>query len=188
MGGGGGGLGVDVSGPGRTLIRNISNSMRQFLDRAAMSFAARAFGALVNSVAVWAAGAYRLTARLGVGIAPALTANWLYPRLVWGGLWGFLFLLPLRGRGGCGAWSSAWRLRPFTAILFPQMTGAGPARPPPRPADAGVRAGDQRRLGACRGMVAAHLRPSLTVHNSAVRSPAVPRAGNAQPCSSSLSQ
>ena len=46
-------------------------TMRQFLDRAAMSFAAGAFGALVNSLAVWAAGVYRLTARLGVGIAPA---------------------------------------------------------------------------------------------------------------------
>jgi len=49
-------------------------------------------------VAVWAAGTYHLTARLGVGIAPALTPNWLYPRLVWGGLWGFLFMLPLHGR------------------------------------------------------------------------------------------
>jgi len=31
----------------------------------------------------------------GVSIAPALTANWLYPRIVWGGIWGFLFLLPI---------------------------------------------------------------------------------------------
>ena len=54
--------------------------MRHFLDRAAVSFAAGAFGALVNSVAVWAAGAYGLTARLGVAVAPALTASWLYPR------------------------------------------------------------------------------------------------------------
>ncbi len=84
--------------------------MRQFLDRAAMSFAAGAFGALVNSVAVWAAGAYQLTARLGVGIAPALTANWLYPRIVWGGLWGFLFLLPLQGR---------WWLRGLVVSLAP---------------------------------------------------------------------
>jgi hypothetical protein len=100
--------------------------MRQFLDRTAMSFAAGAFGALVNSLAVWAAGVYRLTARLGVGIAPALTPNWLYPRIVWGGLWGFLFLLPLQGR---------WWLRGILLSLapsafqllyvFPQEAGEG---------------------------------------------------------------
>jgi hypothetical protein len=32
---------------------------------------------------------------LGVKLAPHLTANWLYPRLVWGGIWGVLFLLPI---------------------------------------------------------------------------------------------
>jgi hypothetical protein len=30
-----------------------------------------------------------------VSIAPALTASWLYPRVVWGGIWGLLFFLPL---------------------------------------------------------------------------------------------
>jgi hypothetical protein len=101
--------------------------MRHFLDRAAVSFAAGAFGALVNSLVVWAAGQYGLTARIGVAIAPALTAGWLYPRLVWGGLWGFLFLLPLRG---------SWWLRGLVvslapsafALLYvlPYLTGHGP--------------------------------------------------------------
>jgi hypothetical protein len=48
--------------------------MRQFLDRASMSFAAGAFGALANSVAIWAAG--------------AITSPHAF---------GFLFMLPLRG-------------------------------------------------------------------------------------------
>ncbi len=30
-----------------------------------------------------------------MAIAPNLSAAWLYPRIVWGGIWGFLFLLPL---------------------------------------------------------------------------------------------
>ncbi|RME14233.1 MAG: hypothetical protein D6797_09300 [Bdellovibrio sp.] len=30
---------------------------------------------------------------LGVKIAPALTPEFLYPRIVWGGLWGLIFLL-----------------------------------------------------------------------------------------------
>ena len=33
-----------------------------------------------------------VTALFGVAIAPTLTPTWLYPRIVWGGLWGFLFL------------------------------------------------------------------------------------------------
>jgi hypothetical protein len=85
--------------------------MRQFLDRASMSFAAGAFGGLVNSLAVWAAGAYHLAARLGIEIAPALTANWLYPRIVWGGLWGFLFMLPFMRRH--------WWLRGIILSLLP---------------------------------------------------------------------
>jgi Protein of unknown function (DUF3500) len=48
--------------------------MRQFLDRASMSFAAGAFGALANSVAIWAAGAYHLTARLWLPVHAAFAS------------------------------------------------------------------------------------------------------------------
>ena len=86
--------------------------MRQFLDRASMSFAAGAFGALVNSLAIWAAGAYHLTARLGIGIAPGLTPNWLYPRIVWGGFGAFCSCCPwCEVTGGCAASFSASRRR-----------------------------------------------------------------------------
>ena len=58
-------------------------------------FAAGCLGGLVNSIAAWAAGKYGLTGYFNVAMAPAFTPAWLYPRIVWGGLWGFLFLLPL---------------------------------------------------------------------------------------------
>jgi hypothetical protein len=58
-------------------------------------FAAGCWGALCNSLAVWLFGVLRIAPALGVHIAPALTPAFLYPRLVWGGLWGLLFLLPL---------------------------------------------------------------------------------------------
>ena len=60
-----------------------------------MAFGAGVVGGLANSLVVWLFGIYGFTTRLGVGIAPALTLKWLYPRLVWGGIWGFLFLLPI---------------------------------------------------------------------------------------------
>jgi hypothetical protein len=58
-------------------------------------FGAGCLGALVNSVAVWLAGDLGITGSVGVSISPPLTASWLYPRIVWGGLWGILFFLPL---------------------------------------------------------------------------------------------
>lgn len=58
-------------------------------------FAAGSLGGLVNSLAVWLVGDLGIAKSLGVSIAPALTPPWLYPRIVWGGLWGFAFLLPI---------------------------------------------------------------------------------------------
>jgi hypothetical protein len=57
-------------------------------------FAAGCLGGLVNSLGVWLFGLLGITTTLGVSIAPQFTPPWLYPRIVWGGLWGFLFFLP----------------------------------------------------------------------------------------------
>lgn len=59
-------------------------------------FAAGSVGGLLNSLAVWFFGTAGFTSALGVKIAPALSPEWLYPRIVWGGIWGFIFLLPLK--------------------------------------------------------------------------------------------
>lgn len=58
-------------------------------------FAAGCLGALANSITVWLFGDLGITASAGVSITPSLTPNWLYPRIVWGGLWGLLFMLPM---------------------------------------------------------------------------------------------
>lgn len=70
-----------------------------FVRRLSLAFAAGAAGGVVNSLAVWLAGTSGVAAALHVSIAPALTPAWLYPRVVWGGLWGFLLLVPLAVRG-----------------------------------------------------------------------------------------
>ncbi|MDH5566662.1 MAG: hypothetical protein OEY15_08365 [Myxococcales bacterium] len=57
-------------------------------------FAAGALGGVANSVAIWLFGQLGFTHALGVAIAPALSPSWLYPRIVWGGIWGILFALP----------------------------------------------------------------------------------------------
>jgi len=69
--------------------------MRKILRILALSFSAGCIGGLTNSLVVWLSGVLGITVALGVSIAPNLTPDWLYPRIVWGGLWGFLFIAPL---------------------------------------------------------------------------------------------
>jgi hypothetical protein len=58
-------------------------------------YAAGSVGALASCIAAWLAGDLGVTRMAGVSMAPALTSGWLYPRILWGGLWGLLFLLPV---------------------------------------------------------------------------------------------
>ena len=69
--------------------------MNNLARKTSLVFAAGCLGGLLNSLAVWSFGEFGITAALGVKIAPNLTPAWLYPRLVWGGIWGLLFLLPM---------------------------------------------------------------------------------------------
>lgn len=72
--------------------------MRSFLRSLTLAFSAGCLGGLLNSITVWFFGSRGITASLGVQIAPGLTLNWLYPRIVWGGIWGILFVLPILRR------------------------------------------------------------------------------------------
>jgi hypothetical protein len=74
------------------------SGMKLSLRNLSLVFVAGALGGLINSVLVWWFGAVGFTGALGVKIAPQFTAPWLYQRLVWGGLWGCLFLVPLGNR------------------------------------------------------------------------------------------
>ena len=65
------------------------------LKNLSLVFVAGLLGGLLNCLAVWLFGWLGIAQALGVQIAPPLTTALLYPKLVWGGLWGFLFLLPL---------------------------------------------------------------------------------------------
>ncbi len=66
------------------------------LKNLSLAFSAGCLDGLMNCAAVWLFGALGITPALGVALAPKMTPAWLYPRVVWGGLWGLLFLLPLK--------------------------------------------------------------------------------------------
>jgi hypothetical protein len=69
--------------------------MRRLSRKLSLVFSCGCLGGLANSVVLWLFGKSGITIDLGVKLAPSLTAKWLYPRLVWGGIWGFLLLLPI---------------------------------------------------------------------------------------------
>lgn len=73
------------------------NVIRGFRNLAVV-YTGGAIGGLVSSLAVWLCGVYDVTARLGVEMHSTFTPAWLYPRLVWGGIFGLLFLLPYKDR------------------------------------------------------------------------------------------
>jgi hypothetical protein len=91
-------------------------------------FSAGCLGGVVNSLVVWLFGLKGITLALGVKIAPALTPPWLYGRVVWGGLWGFLFLAPLL-KGSVLGRGFLMSLGPTIAQLlwvFPYQAKKGP--------------------------------------------------------------
>ena len=98
--------------------------MKALLRLLSLCFAAGSFGALVNSLAVWASGHSGFTAALGVSLAPALSLGWLYPRLVWGGVWGLLFALPMSFRSAA-VHGLVISLAPALAQLFVFFPRAG---------------------------------------------------------------
>ncbi len=97
----------------------------------AVCFCAGLLAALFNSLAVWLGGVSGLTALTGVTLAPEFTKAWLYPRLVWGGLWGLPYFFAVRYLHLRRQWirKGLWvSLLPTAAqlfIFFPQFTDAG---------------------------------------------------------------
>jgi hypothetical protein len=77
------------------------------------AFTGGALGALVGSVNIWLLGKLGITGLIGISMKPALTATWLYPRMIWGGLWMLLLILPL--------WKNRIVFRGCIFSLFPSM-------------------------------------------------------------------
>lgn len=102
--------------------------MKTFLRRLSLAFAAGAVGGLANGFAVWGAVRLGLPALAHVRIGAPPLPGGLYPRVVWGGVWGLLLLLPVLER------RPVWRglvlsLGPTLAQLFwfyPHATPNGP--------------------------------------------------------------
>ncbi|HKJ05774.1 MAG TPA: hypothetical protein VJ974_09270 [Geopsychrobacteraceae bacterium] len=87
----------------------------------AVCFSAGVIGGLANSLFIWMIGGWGLTAMAGVELAPVLTSAWLYPRLIWGGLWGIPYFFSVSLVRSRRHWvrKALWcSLLPTLAMLF----------------------------------------------------------------------
>jgi hypothetical protein len=73
--------------------------MSSFLRRISTCFAAGCIGAVVSTWLAWRLGSLGIPQKLGVALAPGWSMPFLYRQVVLGGLWGFLFAVPLWRRG-----------------------------------------------------------------------------------------
>ena len=80
-----------------TCNRNQGGPNETILQKISLAFAAGCLGGLINTIVRLVFRGPRPDRGPGSAAAPPFTAPWLYQRLVWGGLWGWLFLLPLTG-------------------------------------------------------------------------------------------
>ncbi len=63
--------------------------------RLSYTFAAGALGGLATAITIWIFGILGITQAAGVSIAPGLSTGFLYGPIIWGGIWGWVFLLPI---------------------------------------------------------------------------------------------
>lgn len=65
-------------------LRNIS-----------LAFTGGAIGALLDSFNIWFMGKVGISDLIGITMQPEFTGPWVYKRMIWGGIWMLLLILPV---------------------------------------------------------------------------------------------
>lgn len=105
--------------------------MNRSLHLLAVCFCAGLLGALFCSLLLVLAAKLGLFVLAGVHLVPQLQPAWLYPRLVWGGLWGGAYFLAVRPQYARNRWArrGIWISILPTAfelvVVFPYLSGHG---------------------------------------------------------------
>jgi len=59
------------------------------------AFTGGALGALLDSFNIWFMGVVGISDLIGITMKPEFTAEWAYKRMIWGGIWMLLLLIPV---------------------------------------------------------------------------------------------
>jgi hypothetical protein len=95
----------------------------------AVCFTAGLIAALFSSGVFWLAVKSQLTTYAGVSLSPDFDLQWLYPRLVWGGLWGLIYYFTVGHRKSRrywvrkGLWISLLPAAVQLLYVFPYQSG-----------------------------------------------------------------
>ncbi len=94
----------------------------------ALCFAAGAAAGFLQCVAAWLLQRYGIAAQVGAHVVGTLTPSVIHPRVVIGGLWALLFLLPM-ARSSVLVSGLLWGLVVAAAelLLFPLIAGRTPS-------------------------------------------------------------
>jgi len=88
------------------------------------AFTGGVLGALIDSINVWVLFHTGILAMAGISMRVEFTGPWLYPRLVWGGIWALLLLLPIL-KSKVALRGALMSLLPSAMMLFKVLPGMG---------------------------------------------------------------
>jgi len=95
------------------------------VSKLSLSFAAGALGGLATALTIWIFGVIGISQAAGVNITPALGPAFVYAPIIWGGIWGWLFLTPLAAGLGLFARGLLLSLGPSLVqcfVVFPSSS------------------------------------------------------------------
>ena len=88
------------------------------------AFTGGALGALLDSFNIWLMGVAGLSDMIGITMKPEFAAPWVYQRMIWGGIWMLLLLLPVWKRRVI-ARGMLFSLLPSAMMLFVVLPSMG---------------------------------------------------------------
>jgi hypothetical protein len=88
------------------------------------AFTGGALGALLDSFNIWWMGVAGVSDWLGIGMKPEFAAPWVYKRMIWGGIWMLLLLLPV-WKGRIVARGMLFSLAPSAMMLLVVLPSMG---------------------------------------------------------------
>lgn len=96
----------------------------QVVRKVSGAFTGGALGALLDSFNIWFMGVVGISDLIGITMKPAFTAPWVYQRMIWGGIWMLLLLLPV-WRGKTLVRGMVFSLVPSAMMLFVVLPDMG---------------------------------------------------------------
>ncbi|HKL25140.1 MAG TPA: hypothetical protein VJ910_02805 [Desulfuromonadales bacterium] len=78
--------------------------MNRTLALMCVCFCAGLIGGLGSAASAWLFDSWGIPDLLNVRMAQAFNKTWLYPQLIWGGLWGLVYFLTVGGRNSRRHW------------------------------------------------------------------------------------